>query len=295
MNIYPSQIQIETVAGYCNSRCSMCPLTKSIRKEIMSDEMFSVIMCRLEPIREHIKIINLLGLGETLLDTGVAEKIRIAKLKKYPEVGIFTNGMNLDHYKTTQLLNAGIDTIVFSIDAFNAKTHDSIRDGLSLKRIIKNIDFLLHERERKKKIVKIIIRFTRQEKNAAEWPEFLKFWMEKLSKKHGDAVYCYDVHNAGYNLEGTEIIPENIKCSEVYNRMIIFSNGEIGLCCGDQFGHLKIGNILTDDPVELYNHAIFQEYRGAMDSGNISSLELCRKCTVPISILNSKHIFAENN
>lgn len=88
---------------------------------------------------------------------------------------------------------------------------------------------------------------------------------------------------------------ENVKCDEVFNRMIIFSNGTIGLCCGDQFGYYQTGSILENDPVELYNHSIFKLYRAGMNAGNIFELELCKSCIVMYPIMNRKNILCEEN
>jgi hypothetical protein len=202
--------------------------------------------------------------------------------------------MNLPEGMTDSLLRAGLDSIVFSIDGFSAKTQESIRKMSSLEKIISNIDYFITQREVLKARTSISIRFTQQDENKAEWPDFLNFWKGLLNAKYNDSVCCYDIHNAGSSVktQGSEAGSKKaIKCSVVYKRMIIFSDGEIGLCCGDQFGHYNIGNILNKDPIALYNHPIFKEYRQGMDEGRIFDLELCRDCTVMFSINNKKQIF----
>jgi len=273
----------------------MCPIGKSKRKEIMKNGVFERILQRLLPIRENINILTLLGLGETLMDTKIIDKIRIAKRYKFSEVGIFSNGMNLTERTALRLLYAGLDSIVLSIDGFKKETEESIRIGSNFERIVENIDSFIEIRKALNAKTKIIIRFTKQEKNKDEWLNFLEFWSGKLSKDHGDAIFSYNIHNAGdetiKNESSRNIPTENLKCPEVFNRMIIFSDGSIGLCCGDQFGHYDIGNILESDPIELYNHKLFQHYREEMIQGNISNLELCKSCTVAHSIATSTHIF----
>lgn len=281
--IIPYQVQIETVAGNCNLKCNMCPIDKSIRHEIMSDDIFKQIVISLLPIKKYIKIFTLLGLGETLLDKNVVNKIRYAKNWRFKEVGLFTNGMLLTKVTADRLINAGLDVLICSIDGFHSSTHEEIRSNSNLNRIIRNIEYFIKERDH----TKIIIRFTRQHLNYLEWSSFRNFWKSKLRK--GDLVLKYDVHNAGRNIKVSkqDFIS---KCSEVYKRLIIFSDGSVGLCCGDQFGHYEIGNILYSDPVELYNTPIFQHYRKEMNKGNISRLYLCKDCTVAQSIKNSEHV-----
>jgi radical SAM protein with 4Fe4S-binding SPASM domain len=256
----------------------------------MSNELFEKIVQRLLPIKKGIQIFTLLGLGETLIDKDIIEKIKIVKKYEFKEVGIFSNGMALDQELSTNLLNSGLDVIIFSIDGFSNKVQESIRIGSNLDKIVKNIEVFIEQREKLKAKTKIIIRFTEQEINKNEWDDFVIFWKKKL--RNNDAIFNYGLHNVGHIVENKidEVI-KITKCSEVYNRMIIFSDGKVGLCCADQFGHYNIGNILNDDPIDLYNHELFKHYRNEMDKGNILNLELCKDCTVMYSIHNSKHIF----
>jgi hypothetical protein len=291
--IIPLQVQIETVAGLCNSKCTMCPIAGSRKKEIMTNDIFEKIVYKLLPIRNNLKIFSLLGLGETLIDPDTAKKIKIAKDYNFTEVGVFTNAMLLSEDMTMQLLQAGIDVFIFSIDGYSPAVYENIRIGLKLQTVINNIDFLLKERDKQKKNVKIIIRFTKQESNCQEWNDFLKFWLNKLDKKYGDMISVYDVHNAGEDFqkvpEGMKILPK-IHCPEIY-KLKIFSDGEMGFCCGDQFGDIHIGNILDENVIELYNHALFRHYRDEISKGNILDLELCRNCSVATSTQQSEHIF----
>ena len=66
--IIPSHIQIETVAGYCTVRCIMCPIENSLRKEIMSNDLFERIIQKLLPIKNNIKLFSIVGIGEPLID-----------------------------------------------------------------------------------------------------------------------------------------------------------------------------------------------------------------------------------
>ena len=65
--------------------------------------------------------------------------------------------------------------------------------------------------------------------------------------------------------------------------MVIYTNGNVGLCCIDANGFYDIGNVIDNDPIEIYNSQIFKHHRNLMKEGKISELEHCRNCTIPRS------------
>jgi MoaA/NifB/PqqE/SkfB family radical SAM enzyme len=294
--IIPSQIQIETVAGLCNLKCIMCPVEKSLRKGIMDNDTFKNILEKFLPYKKHIKYLSLLGLGETLIDTHVVQKIKSAKTINggYRGIGIYTNGILLTPELSLKLLNAGLDSLIVSIDGITKDTEERIRIGSNVIKIIDNVEqFILLRNSSQEYTTKIIIRFTEQEINKYHWRDFYAFWEKRIDFNKGDLILNYPVHNVGnmkksftpsrYDITG-------VKCKEVYDRIIIFLNGRIGLCCGDQFDKSENGNIFENDPIILYNKGNFSHYRNEMDKGNILKLELCSKCSVAYSLSMKKKL-----
>ena len=63
----------------------------------------------------------------------------------------------------------------------------------------------------------------------------------------------------------------------------MYSDGRVGFCCADDNGFFDLGNILDDDPLEVYNCEQFWKYRRYMHDGRIGELEYCKDCTIPHS------------
>ena len=293
--IIPSHIQIETVAGICTFRCIMCPIKKSIRKEVMSTDKFETILKKILYFKEKIQYISLLGLGETLLDKEVVKKVVLAKQYGFNGVGIYTNGSLLSPQMSEDLINSKLDSLIISIDGITPDTQERIRPGSNTDKLINQIRYFIKIRKQISGKTRLILRFTKQKINKLEWPSFYNYWKNQLSAEYNDSIFCYHVHNCGDMVNNYKALHidnnnfNNLKCPEVFSRMIIFSNGDIGLCCGDQFGNYKIGNIFYEDPLILYNHKIFKKYRKTMIEGNILKLKLCKNCTVMYSIYSRKH------
>lgn len=293
--VIPSHIQIETVAGLCNVRCIMCPIEQSKRKEIMTGGTFTKILKKLQPYLYNQKFLSLCGLGETLIDKNTHEKIKIAKEMGFRGTGIYTNGTLLNEEISEKLLDAELDSLIISIDGFTSRTQEAIRVGSNLNEIISNVERFITLRDIKSK-TRIVIRFIKQELNKHEENDFYNFWKQRIKSSYNDSISIYNVHNfGGMFLNFDEKLNDDLlskirklKCPEIYERLMINSDGSICFCCGDQLGHYNIGNVLDDDLIKLYNSKYYIHYRELIEKGEILNLELCKNCSVVYSIATLK-------
>lgn len=119
----------------CNLKCRFCArsqLTKSNKH--MSFDLFQKILALLP---NTYKIV-LVGLGEPLLHPQIIDFIKYAKtLKK--KVGLVTNAMLLNTSLSKQLLDAGLDSIAFSLDGSDTELSSLVRKGTNFNKVIKNI------------------------------------------------------------------------------------------------------------------------------------------------------------
>ena len=292
MIIIPEHIQIEPVSGYCTSSCAMCTIDKVTRgRNIMSVEMFETILTKFLPYRDRIKYVSLTGMGESLLDKNLARKIKIAKEMDFHGIGFTTNATELSKSKSQALIQAGLNTIICSIDGVKKETHEAIRHGTDFNKVVRNVEAFIRLRNDLNGSTKVIVRFVRQKANKNEWPEFFEYWFEKIDEGRGDEVVKFDVINWADTLHDYDLIDVNENCElkeaeiceEVFKRMWIYSNGEVALCCGDSSGFYKMGNVIDQDPIEIYNNEVFEHYRRLMLEGRLFELKHCGRCTIPRS------------
>jgi len=79
-------------------------------------------------------------------------------------------------------------------------------------------------------------------------------------------------------------------CPDLFTRLSIFTSGRTALCSADQAEYHPIGNILDyDNPEELFNSAIFNDYRSDWLNRNVSCKKNCTDCTITISRFR-KHV-----
>jgi len=119
----------------CNLTCRFCMRTRmGIRGKDMAVETFSRILERIP----HAYRITFVGLGEPLLHPDIVRFINLVK-SHGKRAALVTNGLDLNRDIAGELIRAGLDSIVFSIDAPNQALADRLRAGTDLHRVISNI------------------------------------------------------------------------------------------------------------------------------------------------------------
>lgn len=130
----------------CNLECAYCIRSGSPHP---GQDMPRGTFARILELLPHAYRITLVGLGEPLLHHNpvgiVAEAVSRGR-----RVGLVTNGMCLDKEMGQNLLDAGLHSIAFSLDAPDQKTADIVRKGSNIERITENIR--LFTRAAKKKV-----------------------------------------------------------------------------------------------------------------------------------------------
>lgn len=127
------QIELTT---RCPLKCKMCIRTgnQDWQTQDMSLEGFKKIL----PYLREVENVVLEGWGESLLYKNLTECIRWVKAEG-PQVGFVTCGKGLREEYISELIDAGLDFIGFSIAGTNPETHANIRVNSNLSEILNAI------------------------------------------------------------------------------------------------------------------------------------------------------------
>ena len=267
-------ISIET-SNICNAKCIICPYQKMTRKkEIMPMVFFKKVVNNC--LAYGVKNFNLIFYNEPFLDPVIFERIKYLKSKK-ARVQLFSNGSVIDSEKTENILESGLDEIIFSIDAAKKETYELIRRGLVFEKTINNILNLI---KRKRKLglekPKIKLNFTKQKLNEAELEEFRSFWVSKVDEI---SVSVNDGRN-----EISEPFARKKKsfasfpCLRLWREFIVMSNGKVPLCCIDYDGKIILGDFNTQNLKEIWNSDNFRKIRQLHLNFKADKISLCKKC-----------------
>jgi MoaA/NifB/PqqE/SkfB family radical SAM enzyme len=138
------QIELTT---RCPLACKMC-----IRRENdawQNQDMPFDLFRTLLPCLKDVETVILEGWGESLLYPHLTECIRLIK-KEGPDVGFVTSGKGLKQSRVSELVEAGLDFVGFSIAGTTPATHAAIRVNSELSDIIDGVRLFNEERARRK-------------------------------------------------------------------------------------------------------------------------------------------------
>lgn len=75
-------------------------------------------------------------------------------------------------------------------------------------------------------------------------------------------------------------------CPDLFSRLSIFTSGDVALCSADQSEYFKLGNVINEDPIEVFNSQGFKRYRDKWLSNDYKNLDYCKDCKIYLSRFN---------
>jgi len=279
---FPRFFEIETVNG-CNARCPMCTIGDWQRKSpVMRDALFEKIAGEICERRDEVMRVSLYRDGEPLIDNKLARRVARLKDGGVRRVGISTNVSLLHEPVARDLLEAGIDEVILSIDSLRKEVFEGIRVRLDFDEVMENALRFIELRNRLRPQAQIRVRMIRQDANADEWPAYEAFWRPKVAAN--DRVYFLNVHNWGDQLAGFRPVGENTQrtkpCVSLWSLMVIFANGDVPLCNVDYNNRFPTGNVRDHSIAEVWRSAVAEERRRSHLDGRKGAIPLCENCSV---------------
>lgn len=277
----PRVLNIE-VTNRCNLKCPICPSKKGDNFGFLSIKLLKKI------INENINILNGQSVwlhfgGEPLLHPNLIE---IIKLLKKNNVGtmLSTNCTLLNKQISFDLLNAGLDYIVFSADGYYPKTYEQIRVGADFKEVKKNILNFLEIKKKYNFKTKTQIQFIKLKTNIEEVKKFIKEWKNTSINHINIKSFCTRAGRVSnineFALPDSAINKDKRRrpCFYLWETLIILWNGEVVACCQDLKNELKVGNLKNQTLSEIWNSPKLVKIRERQIRGDFS-MEPCSMCS----------------
>jgi radical SAM protein with 4Fe4S-binding SPASM domain len=273
----PYSLQVEPT-NHCNLHCLSCARPGSVRKRGYMD--FALFRQLTDSAAEMgVKMIRLWCLGEPMLHPQVVEMIAYVK-RKGLRVRLTTNGTLFDGARMEGILRAGVDSgdrVVFSVLGYSKETHERVMRGVDHSQVVNNIHESLALRKKhgcNGPIIETI--FYAMPENRSEAEQFRDYWRSVVDhvRVEGISQGFADFGKAGGNSS-----PVRTKtCTDLWDRMIVFWNGDVPRCIGDLDATYRLGNIRERSLVELWNCRALMELRRMHREKRFAELPLCNTC-----------------
>jgi MoaA/NifB/PqqE/SkfB family radical SAM enzyme len=187
-----SALQIELTTR-CPLRCKMCIRTES--KDWQYQDMAFEDFKKILPFLKDVENVVLEGWGESLLYPHLNECIQLIK-KEGPHVGFVTSGKGLTEKRVSELIDAGLDFVGFSIAGTTAETHDAIRVNSHLPEIFNAIHLFNGEKLRQRlDRPKMHLVFLMLKDNISEVPTVPSFALEMGIKEVVLTNICHCIND----------------------------------------------------------------------------------------------------
>lgn len=286
---YPLHLDIE-LSGVCNLKCENCFQNELINTPLglMDVELFRQIIT--DGVPKGLCAIKLQIRGESFLHPRLFDCIRFAKDQGVLDVQITTNATRLDREAGESLLESGLDAVIFSVDSHHAATSGPSDYFQSTETKIN--DFLALRKKRRSSRPWVRIQSSIPETDRNSFQE-AKDYIER-------AFPLADIHvvNRIYNFRCDQAAFPDLyeqynlhPCSYLMQRLAVFWNGEVTVCCSDYNNLFQFGRFPEDSIESIWQSERLRSFRERHARGQRKRVKICRNCQTDISPKeNSRYI-----
>ena len=271
----------------CNFRCPLCDRGVGKLKRAEGDLSLERFCQLIDMTGGRLKMLLLWNQGEPLLNRHITEFIEYAKERSIFCV-VSTNGSLLES-KGKELIDAGLDELIVSLDGASPETFALYRQGGDFRKIVSSVKDLTVYRGKKSKPL-ISLQFLLLKHNIGEMGEF-----KRLGEELGADRILWKTAQAGSNQEAEEYLPEagefsrykgyqrlELKrkrsiCRRIFYSAVIDWNGNMTACCFDKDEDYVMGNVFEAGLEQVWRGQRFNKFRRDILQGKTPAM--CGNCT----------------
>ncbi len=287
------------LSNQCNLKCVMCPyhspdFLKDRRTDYFDEKRWMPLelVDRLVDELERIKppetpiIFHMGELDEPLLHPDLPAIVR--RLARTPGaiVHITSNATILSEEKSRQLIEAGLGSVSFSVDAHTQETYTEIR-GAKLSKTQRNVETFLRLRDEINPNLSVNLCIIEQRGAIKEIPDFTAHWREQGA----DSASVYKLFtpadaDGNWKLDSRYFKDgRRTPCQAVWDQMFLYPGGEVSLCCTTlarvpQDGIIAYGNLNDRSVRDIWLGVDYQTVRTALIDEDFANHPYCESCNV---------------
>lgn len=280
---YPLLVDIE-LSSVCNLKCPMCYMItedfkSKVRIQLMEMDLFKKIV---DEISGKVQAVRLSLRGEATLHPEFTKCICYCKQRGIKEVSFLTNASKLTREYFIEIAKAGADWITISIDG-TGETYEQVRKPLKFAdtlQKVKDIYYIKRENGWEKPVIKI----------QGIWPS-----IKNNPGQYYDTFAPYTdlvAFNPLIDYLGNDediVYEDNFSCPQLYQRLVIGSDGKVLLCSNDEEGRYLLGDVNTESIHAIWHGERMDKARQIHKDGGFARMDVCRKCYIPRKTEDHEH------
>src|SRR5215831_2668345 len=192
---FPSQINVD-VTEFCNLACVHCPYESVIKpkgkeRKSLAAHLHAKLVKEVETAGKGIcRFVRYTAEGEPLLHPHIMDFL--ADMSKIGvTTALTTNGLLLTEERCQALMDAGVNAVDVSLDAFKPETYAKVRVGGELAEAREGTLRLFNMARTEGSNLTVMVSFIRQPLNEGEAEEFVSYWRQQGLEK----VFVRNLHS----------------------------------------------------------------------------------------------------
>ncbi len=268
--------QIEPT-NHCPYSCIMCPRHDHMKRKkgFMQLDVFKKIVDEIATYDSSVKKkeIELFHFGESLLHRDLPKMVSYTTCNGLrPTLSI--NPCSLNSSLIDELVAAQPYRVIVSLDSMESQKLKKIRGKYAdVHKAIENTRKLI---ELAGVETKIVVRMIVMHDNNTETELFTEYWNSAGAEVELRDFFPWNDPNLA-ELGVIEKYPDYMPCPFPWQYLVVQWNGDVVACCRDYNGELRLGNVMQNSLVEIWNGAESMALRKAIASGKGLSQQ-CEDC-----------------
>lgn len=281
---FPREVFFD-ISNACNHTCVFCSNTKISERANMDKALAFRLLdeCKANGTTD----VGLYATGEPFVRKDLAEFVAYAKKIGIEYVFITTNAALATPERAKPVLDAGVDSIKFSVNAGTRETYKKVHGSDDFDKVIENIKWFHAYREKSGLSYGLYFSMVPTKLSEGEWPI-----LQKLLEPYTDADDLRGCSNQGGNMyenNATEKVDKNNilgsmlpgqkvgKCPDPFFRCTITPQGFMTTCVVDYQNYLCVADLSATTMKEAWHNDRFVRLRERHISGDLKGL-ICHNC-----------------
>jgi radical SAM protein with 4Fe4S-binding SPASM domain len=196
-----------------------------------------------------------------------------------------TNGIPYTPERIREIILAGLDRVIISMDGATKETYEKIRVRASYEKLVENVKLFWKIRNELGRVRPFIrIQMVRMKDNAHEVQQFMEMW-----KPYVDDLRILDAYSASLQSRslavGDQVPIGRARCPQPWQRMIVSRDGKVLPCCSDWNREWIIGDATKEDLASIWKGKRMAKLRNLLRERRLDEFAPCNHCFVKDSYI----------